>query len=117
VELEPRIQRNTVVVKSKEGGTVMPLAHGYGSDQNMWRLVTPAFEGREPDMKRRSTHPGDRERLEGVNALPRRSAILENRISVSISHHKVVSLVSSDFSLALITQTLPIFGILLGKRW
>ncbi|RYD73886.1 MAG: alpha/beta hydrolase [Verrucomicrobiaceae bacterium] len=38
------IRRNNVRVKGKEGGTTMLFAHGYGCDQNMWRLVTPAFE-------------------------------------------------------------------------
>ncbi len=28
------------------GKTDMILAHGYGCDQNMWRLITPAFEDR-----------------------------------------------------------------------
>ena len=28
------------------GETTMIFAHGYGCDQNMWRLVTPAFEDR-----------------------------------------------------------------------
>ena len=40
----PVLLRNNVVVKGKESGTTMLFAHGYGCDQNMWRLVTPAFE-------------------------------------------------------------------------
>jgi sigma-B regulation protein RsbQ len=35
--------RNNVQIKG-EGGRVMVFAHGFGCDQNMWRLVTPAFE-------------------------------------------------------------------------
>jgi sigma-B regulation protein RsbQ len=37
------IQRNNVQVIGK-GTKPMLLAHGYGCDQNMWRLITPAFE-------------------------------------------------------------------------
>ncbi|MGJ8696191.1 MAG: alpha/beta fold hydrolase [Verrucomicrobiaceae bacterium] len=36
--------RNNVVVKGKDGHAAMLFAHGFGCDQNMWRLVTPAFE-------------------------------------------------------------------------
>jgi sigma-B regulation protein RsbQ len=35
--------RNNVQVKGS-GDRVMMFAHGFGCDQNMWRLVTPAFE-------------------------------------------------------------------------
>src|SRR6185437_7461347 len=31
-------------VKVAGSGPPMLLAHGFGCDQNMWRLVTPAFE-------------------------------------------------------------------------
>lgn len=36
-------QRNNVHIKGN-GTQVMLFAHGFGCDQNMWRLVTPAFE-------------------------------------------------------------------------
>lgn len=35
--------RNNVTVKGR-GSQPMLFAHGFGCDQNMWRLVTPAFE-------------------------------------------------------------------------
>jgi sigma-B regulation protein RsbQ len=37
------LQRNNVHVSGK-GKRPMLFAHGFGCDQNMWRLVTPAFE-------------------------------------------------------------------------
>ena len=39
------LQRNnvTVVGKAGSGAASMVFAHGYGCDQHMWRLVTPAF--------------------------------------------------------------------------
>lgn len=37
------IARNNVKVFGK-GKTPMMFAHGFGCDQNMWRLITPAFE-------------------------------------------------------------------------
>lgn len=37
------LKRNNVVIKGK-GSQVMMFAHGFGCDQNMWRLVVPAFE-------------------------------------------------------------------------
>lgn len=40
-------QRNNVKIKGK-GSTPMLFAHGFGCDQSMWRLVTPAFA---PDYK------------------------------------------------------------------
>jgi sigma-B regulation protein RsbQ len=36
------LSRNNVTVTGN-GGTPMLFAHGYGCDQNMWRLVAPAF--------------------------------------------------------------------------
>jgi sigma-B regulation protein RsbQ len=36
--------RNNVTVTGNPAGQPMVFAHGYGCDQNMWRLVTPAFE-------------------------------------------------------------------------
>jgi len=36
------LSRNNVTV-SGSGQTPMIFAHGYGCDQNMWRLITPAF--------------------------------------------------------------------------
>lgn len=38
------VERNNVTVMGN-GTTPMIFAHGYGCDQNMWRLVTPAFAG------------------------------------------------------------------------
>lgn len=37
--------RNNVTVRG-DGKTDMIFAHGYGCDQNMWRLLTPAFQER-----------------------------------------------------------------------
>ena len=37
--------RNNVVVKG-QGPLTLVFAHGFGCDQNMWRLVEPAFAGR-----------------------------------------------------------------------
>lgn len=37
------LERNNVVVHGK-GSVPLLFAHGFGCDQNMWRLVTPAFE-------------------------------------------------------------------------
>ena len=37
------IKRNNVHLCGR-GGQPMLFAHGFGCDQNMWRLVTPAFE-------------------------------------------------------------------------
>jgi sigma-B regulation protein RsbQ len=36
--------RNNVTVAGRPDGQPMLFAHGFGCDQNMWRLVTPAFE-------------------------------------------------------------------------
>lgn len=36
--------RHQVRVSGREGGPVVMLAHGFGCDQNMWRLVVPALE-------------------------------------------------------------------------
>jgi sigma-B regulation protein RsbQ len=36
-------QRNAVTLSGRDSGQPMLFAHGYGCDQNMWRLVTPAF--------------------------------------------------------------------------
>jgi sigma-B regulation protein RsbQ len=36
-------RRNNVVVTGPEDGPVMMLAHGFGCDQNMWRLVAPSL--------------------------------------------------------------------------
>jgi sigma-B regulation protein RsbQ len=38
------VTRNNVRLSGREGGRPMIFAHGFGCDQNMWRLVTPAFE-------------------------------------------------------------------------
>jgi sigma-B regulation protein RsbQ len=35
--------RNNVLVTGREDGPVVMLAHGFGCDQNMWRLVAPAL--------------------------------------------------------------------------
>lgn len=37
------LKRNNVVIRGK-GSKAMMFAHGFGCDQSMWRLVTPAFE-------------------------------------------------------------------------
>ncbi|WP_405009755.1 alpha/beta fold hydrolase [Kitasatospora sp. NBC_01539] len=39
------MRRNNVVVTGRVGGPVVLLAHGFGCDQNMWRLVVPALAG------------------------------------------------------------------------
>ncbi|MEV6477871.1 alpha/beta hydrolase [Streptomyces sp. NPDC051657] len=39
-------KRNRVRVTGREGGPVVMLAHGFGCDQNLWRLVAPALEER-----------------------------------------------------------------------
>ncbi|BAC68633.1 sigma factor sigB regulation protein rsbQ [Streptomyces avermitilis] len=36
-------RRNNVVVTGRPDGPVVLLAHGFGCDQNMWRLVVPAL--------------------------------------------------------------------------
>ncbi|MEU6991048.1 alpha/beta hydrolase [Streptomyces sp. NPDC046465] len=38
------LSRNHVTVTGRSGGPVVMLAHGFGCDQNMWRLVLPALE-------------------------------------------------------------------------
>jgi sigma-B regulation protein RsbQ len=38
------LARNNVTVAGRPGGRPMVFAHGFGCDQNMWRLVAPAFE-------------------------------------------------------------------------
>ncbi|MCX5134504.1 alpha/beta fold hydrolase [Streptomyces sp. NPDC060011] len=37
-------RRNHVTVTGRAGAPVVVLAHGFGCDQNLWRLVTPALE-------------------------------------------------------------------------
>lgn len=37
-------KRHNVTIRGKPDGQPMLFAHGFGCDQNMWRLVTPAFE-------------------------------------------------------------------------
>lgn len=37
-------RRNNVVVSGRPGAPVVVLAHGFGCDQNMWRLVAPLLE-------------------------------------------------------------------------
>jgi sigma-B regulation protein RsbQ len=39
------LTRNNVTLGGQADGQPMLFAHGYGCDQNMWRLVTPAFSG------------------------------------------------------------------------
>ena len=36
--------RNNINIKGSGSRTIV-FAHGFGCDQNMWRLVSPAFEG------------------------------------------------------------------------
>ncbi|MBF6208060.1 alpha/beta hydrolase [Streptomyces gardneri] len=38
------LARNHVTVSGKTGAPVVVLAHGFGCDQNMWRLVVPTLE-------------------------------------------------------------------------
>ncbi|MCW2840815.1 MAG: alpha/beta hydrolase [Aeromicrobium sp.] len=38
------LARHNVAVSGVEGAPVIVFAHGFGCDQNMWRLVVPAFE-------------------------------------------------------------------------
>jgi sigma-B regulation protein RsbQ len=38
------LNRNNVVVTGNPDGPVVLLAHGFGCDQNLWRLVAPALE-------------------------------------------------------------------------
>lgn len=38
------LSRNRVTVTGRPGGPVVMLAHGFGCDQNMWRLVVPLLE-------------------------------------------------------------------------
>jgi sigma-B regulation protein RsbQ len=38
--------RNNVVVTGREDGPTVLLAHGFGCDQNLWRLVVPALADR-----------------------------------------------------------------------
>jgi sigma-B regulation protein RsbQ len=38
--------RNNVTITGREDGPVVVLAHGFGCDQNMWRLVVPALAER-----------------------------------------------------------------------
>jgi sigma-B regulation protein RsbQ len=38
--------RNNVVITGREDGQTVLLAHGFGCDQNMWRLVVPALAER-----------------------------------------------------------------------
>jgi sigma-B regulation protein RsbQ len=40
------LERNNVVSGGNPGGRPILFAHGFGCDQNMWRLVIPAFEDR-----------------------------------------------------------------------
>ena len=40
------IGRNNVTVTGRPGGPVVMLAHGFGCDQNMWRLVLPVLTDR-----------------------------------------------------------------------
>jgi sigma-B regulation protein RsbQ len=40
------LRRNNVTVNGRPDGPPMIFAHGFGCDQNMWRFVAPAFEGR-----------------------------------------------------------------------
>jgi sigma-B regulation protein RsbQ len=40
------LARNAVTVTGRPDGRAMMFSHGFGCDQNMWRLVTPAFADR-----------------------------------------------------------------------
>lgn len=39
------VRRHAIEISGVPDGQPMMFAHGYGCDQNMWRLVTPAFTG------------------------------------------------------------------------
>ena len=47
-------QRNAVTLTGNPAGQPMVFAHGFGCDQNMWRLVAPAFADDAPDRPLRS---------------------------------------------------------------
>jgi sigma-B regulation protein RsbQ len=38
------VERNNVVLRGRADGPVVMLAHGFGCDQNLWRLVAPGLE-------------------------------------------------------------------------
>jgi sigma-B regulation protein RsbQ len=40
------LARNNVIAGGVTGGQPLVFAHGYGCDQNMWRLMVPSFEDR-----------------------------------------------------------------------
>ncbi|WP_250291989.1 alpha/beta fold hydrolase [Streptomyces atroolivaceus] len=40
------LRRNRVTVTGRDDGPVVMLAHGFGCDQNLWRLVAPELEKR-----------------------------------------------------------------------
>src|SRR5580698_7430750 len=40
------LARNNVIAGGVTGGQTLVFAHGYGCDQNMWRLMVPSFEDR-----------------------------------------------------------------------
>lgn len=40
------LRRNNVAVTGRPDGPVVVLAHGFGCDQNMWRLIVPALADR-----------------------------------------------------------------------
>jgi sigma-B regulation protein RsbQ len=42
------LERNNVKVSGAAAGTPLLFAHGFGCDQHVWRLVTPAFEASHP---------------------------------------------------------------------
>jgi sigma-B regulation protein RsbQ len=39
------IRRNNVTVAGRDDGPVVMLAHGFGCDQNLWRLIAPGLAG------------------------------------------------------------------------
>lgn len=38
------VTRNNITIRGLESGQPLLFAHGFGCDQNLWRLVAPAFE-------------------------------------------------------------------------
>ncbi|WP_326687497.1 MULTISPECIES: alpha/beta fold hydrolase [unclassified Streptomyces] len=48
VDIQDRRDRNHVTVTGRADGPVVMLSHGFGCDQNMWRLVVPTLE---PDFR------------------------------------------------------------------
>jgi sigma-B regulation protein RsbQ len=46
IHVDDVLTRNNVTLSGQAGGQPVVFAHGYGCDQNMWRLVAPSFADR-----------------------------------------------------------------------